>query len=62
MKNDCRDWFVMLLVAAAWAFASAYLWKHASTADFGIWAGVCGTLTAVYHWLNIRDSKEKDGV
>jgi len=60
MKQDVRDWFIMLLVTAAWCFASVYLWRHASDAAFGIWAGICGTLTATYHWLNVKDSKEKD--
>jgi hypothetical protein len=28
--------------------------------NFATWAGVCGTLTGVYHLLVIRDSKIKD--
>jgi hypothetical protein len=55
-----QDWFVMILVALMWSFAGVILWIHYSDAAFGIWAGVCGTLTAVYHWLTVRDDKEKD--
>lgn len=39
-----------------WVFASVFLWKYHSETNFQTWAAVCGTLTAVYHWLNIKDS------
>ena len=38
-----------------WIFSSVFLWKHATETNFQTWALVCGTLTGVYHWLNIRD-------
>jgi hypothetical protein len=55
MKFDLRDWLVGGLVAAMWTFACVYLWKHADDANFTTWAAVCGTMTCVYHWLNIKD-------
>lgn len=57
---DFRDYFVGGLVAVMWAAATVYLFKFHSDANFVTWAGICGTMTCVYHWLNIRDSKEKD--
>jgi hypothetical protein len=43
-----------------WIFASAVLWRHYSDAAFGIWAGVCTTMTTAYHMLNIHDDLHKD--
>lgn len=55
-RFDLRDYFVGGLVALMWVFASVFLWKYHSETNFQTWAAVCGTLTAVYHWLNIKDS------
>lgn len=54
------DYLVGGLVTAMWIFAGIYLWIHPSDLNFATWGGICGTLTCVYHWLNIKDDKQKD--
>lgn len=60
MGNDCRDWFVMIMVTAAWVCATIFLFKYPLVPNFITWAGVCGTLTGVYHWLTVKDAKVPD--
>lgn len=57
---DFRDWFIASQVLAAWLFGTVYVFQHPSDAGYVTWCGLCGTLTGVYHWLVIRDSKEHD--
>ena len=58
--NDARDWFVMGLVAVAWTAATVFLFLHHSDMNFVTWAGVCTTMTGVYHWITVRDQKVSD--
>lgn len=47
-------------VAAAWAAATVYLFKHASDVNFATWGTISATMVGVYHWICIRDSKQED--
>jgi hypothetical protein len=58
--NDARDWFVMLLVTAAWIAGTVWVFIHPDAEAFAAWCGLCATMGGVYHWLTIRDSKVKD--
>jgi hypothetical protein len=57
---DTRDWVVIGLMAGIQAAATVFVFKHPDSVNFATWATVCGTLTGAYHWMVIRDSKEKD--
>ena len=57
---DTRDWIVIALMAAIQFAATVFLFRHPDTINFATWATVVGGLTTAYHWLVIRDSKEKD--
>jgi hypothetical protein len=57
---DIRDWIVVSSMVAIQLAATGFLFHHPDAVNFATWAGVCGTLTGVYHLLVIRDSKEKD--
>lgn len=60
MKNDCRDWFVMLLVALMWIASAVFLFKYPTQANFVTWAGLGATITGVFHWLTVADAKKPD--
>lgn len=55
-----RDWFVVLLMGAIWIASTAFIFLHPDTANFGIWAGITGTMASAYHWMVIRDQKVPD--
>ena len=57
---ELRDWLVMGFVTAGWLVSTAFLWVHPSEANFGVWAGLAGTMTGAYHWLVLLDSKRPD--
>lgn len=57
---DFRDWFVMLHVNAALIAATVFVFCHPDSVNFVTWGTVLVTVVGVYHWLVIRDSKEKD--
>lgn len=57
---DTRDWIVIALMAAIQVAATVFLFEHTDAINFATWATVVGGLTTAYHWLVIRDSKEKD--
>jgi len=57
---DFRDWFVAVSVTIMLIAATVYLWKFHSDTNFGIWAGLCGTLIGAYHLINVRDDKMRD--
>jgi len=59
-KNDCRDWFVMGTIAAAWTAATVYLFKFHSEVTFAAWCGLCENMVGAYHYINVRDQKEAD--
>lgn len=50
----------MGIVTAVLIAATIYLFIHAATPVFLAWCGFVPTVTGVYHWLTVRDSKEKD--
>lgn len=57
---DLRDWVVIGLLAAMHVSATVFLFVERSPTNFVTWAGVTSTITCAYHWMVIRDSKEKD--
>jgi hypothetical protein len=60
MKRDLRDHLVMTIVTGAWVISTWFLWEHPTDVNFATWAGFGATMTGTYHWLNLRDDKEKD--
>jgi hypothetical protein len=58
--SDLRDILVFIAVANIQICSTVFLFHHADGINFATWAGVCGTLTAAYHWMCVRDDKEKD--
>lgn len=57
---ELKDWFVVLLVAAAWTAATAFIFMHPDTANFVTWATVTSAMTGFYHFMMVRDSKIPD--
>lgn len=57
---NVRDWFVILLVALVWIASTVFLFLYPKEANFATWAAVCGTMTAAYRWLDLKDSKVPD--
>ena len=60
MKWNFDDWFVAVHVNAAWMAATVFVYHHPDPVNFATWATFSATAVGVYHWLIIRDSKEKD--
>lgn len=54
------DWFVMVKVSLMWTVSTVFLFMHPTEAVFIAWCGFGGTVTAVYHWMTIRDQKIPD--
>jgi hypothetical protein len=52
---DIRDWFTGIVIAAAWAAATVYLFIFHSDINFATYAGLCATMTGFYHWVISRD-------
>ena len=59
-RNDCRDWFVMLVITTALVAGTVYLFLFHSEVVFGTWSGLVTGSGSIYHWLNVRDSKVPD--
>jgi hypothetical protein len=59
-KNDCRDWFVMLLFANLAVAATVYLFLHPSNIAYGTWGSILSTTGVTFHWLTVRDAKVPD--
>lgn len=57
---DLDDWFVALLVGGAWAASTVFLFLHYSDMNFVTWSGFGVTIVGAYHWMSVRDDKEKD--
>jgi hypothetical protein len=57
---DFRDWFVIALVTGAWTASLVFVFLHPTDGNFLGWCGLCATMGSIYHWLTIRDDKEKD--
>jgi len=58
--RDASDFLIGILVAGVWIAGTVYLFRFHSDANFAIWGGICTTMTGAYHFLRIRDDKEKD--
>ena len=58
--NDTRDWFIMLLVAGMWIAGTVYLFMYHSPLVYSTWCGLGATMTGVYHWITLKDSKVPD--
>ena len=52
-ERDDMDFAIILRV-------DVRVFSHPDPINFGTWAGVTSTVTCAYHWLVIRDAKEKD--
>lgn len=57
---DIRDWFIIFHVNAAGIAGTVFIFYHPDTANFGIWAGLIGTVIGCYHWFTMRDQKVGD--
>jgi hypothetical protein len=57
---DLRDWFIILLHAGMWTAGTVFIFKHPSEVNFATWGTLGATMTGAYHWMVIRDSKQKD--
>lgn len=62
MNLDFSDWFVMAGITAILISGTMFIYLHPSEVNFATWAGLMVTVTGVYHWLDIRDDKEKDAI
>ena len=62
--KDSRDWFIMILVGGIWAAGTVFIFRFGSkenaVALMTAWGGICATMGGIYHWLTIRDDKQKD--
>lgn len=58
--NDFVDWFVRVLLVAAWSTGTVYLFKHPSDMNFATWGTVSTAMVSAYHWLTVRDQKIPD--
>lgn len=54
------DWFVLGNVTAIFLVATVYVFMHPSAEAFAVWGTACATVVSAYHWLTVKDSKEKD--
>ena len=57
---DLSDWLIMILITAAWAASTVFLFKHPDPINFGTWATLAGTMIGAYHWMRVRDDKLED--
>jgi hypothetical protein len=57
---DIRDWFVLGCISFVGLAATVFLFVHPSPTNFATFAGLQVTLMSAYHWMVVRDSKEKD--
>jgi hypothetical protein len=58
--SDIRDVLIFILVTGAWVVSTIFLFQNPSPQNFMTWAGLAVTVTGTYHWMVIKDSKEKD--
>lgn len=67
---DIRDWAILVLMALAGLVSDVFLFVTlhqagtaqlgAAVAAFATWGTFHAALLSAYHWMVIRDSKEKD--
>lgn len=57
---DLRDYFVLAVLTNLVGAATVYLFIHPSDIAFGTWGTILATTVSGFHWMVIRDSKEKD--
>lgn len=58
--RDIRDHIVMVIVTVVLVFATVFLVRHPTDANFMTWAGLVATIVGVYHFLCIFDDKRPD--
>lgn len=57
---DFSDWFILFHVNAAAIAATVFLFVHPDPLNFATWGTFCAAVLSSYHWMLIRDAKEKD--
>jgi hypothetical protein len=60
VRWQLSDWIIMAIVTMLVIAATVYLFIHPSESAFLTWGGIVGTITSVYHWLVVHDSKVQD--
>jgi hypothetical protein len=60
VKNDLRDWVIIIAVSSILIAATVYLFMYPGSGTFGIWAGVASTVVTGYHLINTHDAKVPD--
>jgi hypothetical protein len=60
MKCDLKDWFIIMVITGAYTAGTVYLFMFHAVEIFVAWCGLCATMGGIYHWLNVRDSKQPD--
>jgi hypothetical protein len=55
-----QDWFIMAVATLVWVASTVFLFIHPETSNFVSWCGLACTMSGLYHWLSIHDSKIKD--
>jgi len=58
--NDNRDWVTLTLIACGFIASWVYAFIHPSNEVYAICVGGVGTFGAIFHWICVRDDKEKD--
>ncbi len=58
--SDLRDVFIFVMVSAAWIAGTVYLFYNRTDLNFATWATFSATILGAYHWISMRDDKEKD--
>ena len=57
---DTRDWVVIGLMGAIQLAATVFVFAHPDVVNFATFATLTGTLITAYHWVIVKDQKEKD--
>lgn len=57
---DLDDWIIMALVVLIMLAGTVYLFLHPAAAVFAAWCGLVTTVTGVFHFMRVKDDKEKD--
>ena len=60
VRIDWRDLVILVRVDTILALGTFYLFKHADPIVFGSWATFAASVTGLYHWFVVKDSKMPD--
>lgn len=55
---DARDWYVMVHIGGALVASTVFLFFHPDV--FPTYCTFVGGVGAMFHWMVIKDSKQKD--